>query len=105
MFNYLPIAIPHDLVSERGPVHPAPHSLPEMQVRLRVCVPIPHLTEHALHAPKALILEFTERKEIISEFLTIRIRLKEDLNFGQMGVVYKLLCIAEVNKIVQISID
>jgi len=53
------MALPHDLLSERAPVHPAPHSLPAIQVRVRVCVPIPHLVEHALHAPKALNLEFT----------------------------------------------
>jgi len=50
-------AVPHDRVSVAGPSHPAPHSLPAIHGRVRVCVPIPHLTEHALHAPNAPILE------------------------------------------------
>ena len=56
------IGAPHDLVSERGPEHPVPHSLPGLHVRVLVIVPDPHLTEQALHAPKAPICALTGRK-------------------------------------------
>jgi len=51
--------VPHGRVSDAGPVHGAPQALPRIQVRVLVCVPDPHLTEHALKAPKAVHLELT----------------------------------------------
>jgi len=53
------IAEPQDLVSVDGPEHGAPHALPLIQGRDLVCVPIPHLTEHALQAPYPPHLELT----------------------------------------------
>jgi len=52
-------AIPQDRDSELGPEHGAPHGSALMHTRLLVCVPVPHLTEHALHAPYAPYLPFT----------------------------------------------
>jgi len=45
------IAVPQDRDSEDGPEHGAPQALPAIQERVLVCVPIPHFTEQALHAP------------------------------------------------------
>ena len=58
--RHIPIAVPQDLDSDAGPVQGAPHSLPATHVRVRVCVPIPHLTEQALHAPYDPIRELTD---------------------------------------------
>jgi hypothetical protein len=44
-------AIPQPLDSVEAPTHAEPHELPAIQPRLLVCVPLPHLTEHALQAP------------------------------------------------------
>ena len=60
------MAVPHALVSVVGPEHGAPHSLPLTQGRVLVCVPIPHFTEHALHAPYAPHLESTEMDDTIT---------------------------------------
>jgi len=51
------IGVPHARVSEAAPTQPAPHSLPAIQVRLLVCVPDPHFTEHAPNALKPVHLE------------------------------------------------
>ena len=61
--NSLPTAIPQDLVSVEDPLQPIPHSLPAIQVRDLVIVPVPHLTEQELHAPYAPHLLFTEKVE------------------------------------------
>jgi len=53
------IALPHALVCIAPPEHGAPHALPAIQGRDRVCVPIPHFVEHALHAPYPPHLEST----------------------------------------------
>ena len=53
---------PHDRVSTDAPVHGAPQELPAIQGRDLVCVPAPHLVEHALQAPYAPHLESTEMK-------------------------------------------
>ena len=45
------MAIPHDFVSVAGPEQGAPQALPLMHGRDLVIVPIPQLTEQALHAP------------------------------------------------------
>ena len=58
--KYSPTGVPHDRVSEEGPEHPAPHSLPAIQDRVRDCVPDPHCTEHALQAPYAPHRESTK---------------------------------------------
>ena len=58
--NILPTAVPQGLVSVVGPEHGIPQELPPTQERVLVCVPIPHLTEHALHAPNGLHFELTE---------------------------------------------
>ena len=64
-FKYdLLIGAPHDLVSERGPEHCVPHSLPGLHVRVLVIVPDPHLTEQALQAPKAPICALTGMKDL-----------------------------------------
>jgi len=51
--------VPQDRDSDDGPTHPAPHEFPAMHTRDLVCVPDPHLTEHALHAPNAPYLLLT----------------------------------------------
>jgi len=51
------IGVPHARVSDNAPTHPLPHRLPAIQARVLVCVPAPHLTEHALNALKAVNLE------------------------------------------------
>jgi len=51
------IGVPHARVSEAAPTQPAPHSLPAIQVRVLVCVPAPHFTEHALNALNPVHLE------------------------------------------------
>jgi hypothetical protein len=55
----LTIAIPQDLVSVKDPVHGVVQAPPLIQVRDRVCVPLPHFTEQALHAPYADNFEAT----------------------------------------------
>ena len=61
------MALPHDRDSVAAPSHPAPHSLPAIQGRLLVCVPIPHCVEQAPHSPYAPHLLFTvEWKERVA---------------------------------------
>ena len=60
--NSLPTGVPQDLVSVLCPEHPAPHSLPAIQDLVRVCVPEPHCTEHALQAPYPVHRELTEKE-------------------------------------------
>ena len=70
---HVPIGVPQALDSDEAPEHPAPHELPAIQVRVLVCVPDPHFTEHAPHAPNALSLLLTETmketQSVISIFL------------------------------------
>jgi len=50
-------ALPQDLVSCEGPEHGNPQESPWTQERVLVCIPIPQVTEHALHAPYSLHFE------------------------------------------------
>jgi len=52
-------ALPQDLVSVVGPVHPVLQGPPLIQLRDRVIVPLPHRTEQALKGPHAPIRDGT----------------------------------------------
>ena len=55
-----PTALPQDLVSVVGPVHPVLQGPPLIQLRDRVIVPLPHRTEQALKGPHAPIRDGTK---------------------------------------------
>ena len=50
--KHILLGVPQDLVSDAGPMH-CPLQGPLIHCRVRVIVPLPHWTEHALQAPNA----------------------------------------------------